>query len=77
MAFHKSDTTESDYLKECNITKVSGLDDTDLAVIQLKTKETPKGKYIFHFLDKNRGKRTMFETAMLNLRSEKEARTCA
>lgn len=74
VAFHKSDTTESDYLKECNITKVSGLDDTDLAVIQLKTKETPKGKYIFHFLDKNRGKRTMFETAMLNLRSDNEAR---
>ncbi len=73
VAFHDSDTSQS-AMQECRVTKVSGINDADLAVIQLKTRKTPRGKYVFHFLSKNRGKRTMFETAVLNLRADDAAR---
>lgn len=74
VAFHKVDTTKAGAFKECNVTKVSGLDDTDLAVIQLKNRKTPRNRYVFHFLAKNHGMHTMLETFALNLRSDNEGR---
>lgn len=75
IALHKSRTGDKNMFKECRVTKVSGLDDTDLAIIQLTSRSTPRRKYIFHFMGKTRGKRTMLETAFSRLRTDKAART--
>lgn len=42
-------TDENDFLREnpCVVTKISNDDDIDLALIQLKNKKTPEGKYVF------------------------------
>ncbi|MDR3844142.1 serine protease [Hallella sp.] len=43
-------TSSSDLLDKnpCVVTKVSGKEDTDLALIQLKNKTTPEGAYVFN-----------------------------
>lgn len=61
-------------LHECEVTKVSGIDDVDLAVVQLKDKKTPENRYVFHFLGRSHGKRTMLETAWRRLRTDEKAR---
>lgn len=74
IAFHKSKTSDAKSRVACNVTKVSGMNNTDLAVIQLKSRRTPRGKYKFHFLGKKRGKRTMLETAISKMRADRQAR---
>lgn len=74
ITFHKSNTDNIKSRIACNVTKVSGMNNTDLAVIQLKSRRTPRGKYKFHFLSKKRGKRTMLETAISKMRADRQAR---
>lgn len=51
----------SAFLK-CEMARVSGLDDVDLAVLQLRSKRTPKRHYAFGFDVGAKGRRTLLET---------------
>ncbi len=64
----------SNEMHDCTITKVSGIDDVDLAVIQLNNKKTPKDKYIFHFASGTKGKRTLLETYWQRARRDYKGR---
>lgn len=59
---------------ECTVTKVSGVDDVDLAVIRLNSGKTPKGCYVFHFQSGTKGKRTLLETYWQRIRRDYKGR---
>lgn len=58
----------------CSVTRVSGIDDVDLAVIQLNDRKTPKDKYVFHFAGGTKGKRTLLETYWRKARRDYKGR---
>ncbi len=59
---------------ECTVTKVSGVDDVDLAVIRLNSGKTPKDRYVFHFQGGTKGKRTLLETYWQRMRRDYKGR---
>ncbi len=71
---NSSGEISSSEMHECTVEKVSGIDDVDLAVIQLNNKKTPKDKYIFHFASGTKGKRTLLETYWQRARRDYKGR---
>lgn len=66
-------SSERDF-SACTVTRVSGIDDVDLALIRLNSKKTPKGCYIFHFASGTKGKRTLLETYWQRMRRDYKGR---
>lgn len=74
VAYGGSEGDLANSFENCNVVKVSGIEDVDLALIRLATKQTPKNRYIFHFAGELKGKRTLLETYWRRLREDKEGR---
>ena len=74
IAYNGDNVSSPGDFSECTVTKVSGVDDVDLAVIRLNSKKTPKGRYIFHFQSSTKGKRTQLETYWQRMRRDYKGR---
>ncbi|MEI3531132.1 MAG: hypothetical protein V8Q65_02415 [Bacteroidaceae bacterium] len=61
IAYNGDQVSSARDFSACTVTRVSGIDDVDLALIRLNSKKTPKGCYIFHFASGTKGKRTLLE----------------
>lgn len=62
VAYAASGSLSSSALGESETVRISGIEGVDLALLQLKSKLTPRGRYVFHFALAARGRRTLLET---------------